>query len=63
MVSIGIMEVVNLAFTLICNASNQAQMQEFTDKMEQLEKSTESTTEQGGAFIEKYKKYTELETY
>lgn len=43
-------------------ASNQAQMQELTDKMERLEKSTESTTEQGGAFIEKYKEYTELET-
>ncbi len=33
-----------------------------TDKMERLEKSTQSTTEHGGAFIEKYKEYTELET-
>ncbi len=37
-------------------------MQELTDKMERLEKSTQSTTEHGGAFIEKYKEYTELET-
>ncbi len=43
-------------------AASQAQMQELTDKMERLEKSTQSTTEQGGAFIEKYKEYTELET-
>lgn len=43
-------------------ATSQAQMQELADKMERLEKSTQSTTEQGGAFIEKYKEYTELET-
>ena len=43
-------------------ASNQAQMQELTEKMERLEKSSQTTTEQGGAFIEKYKEYTELET-
>ncbi len=43
-------------------AMSQAQMQELTDKMERLEKSTQSTTEHGGAFIEKYKEYTELET-
>lgn len=43
-------------------ASNQAQMQELTDKMERLEKSSQTSTEQGGAFIEKYKEYTELET-
>jgi len=43
-------------------ASNQAQMQELTDKMERLEKSSQATTEQGGGFIEKYKEYTELET-
>ncbi len=43
-------------------ATSQAQMQELTDKMERLEKSTQSTTEHGGAFIEKYKEYTELET-
>ena len=42
-------------------ASNQAQMQELTDKMERLEKSSQTSTEQGGAFIEKYKEYTELE--
>ncbi len=43
-------------------ATSQAQMQALADKMERLEKSTQSTTEQGGAFIEKYKEYTELET-
>lgn len=43
-------------------ASNQAQMQELTEKMERLEKSSQTTTDQGGAFIEKYKEYTELET-
>lgn len=43
-------------------ASNQAQMQELTDKMDRLEKSSQTSTEQGGAFIEKYKEYTELET-
>ena len=43
-------------------ASNQTQMQELTEKMERLEKSSQTTTEQGGAFIEKYKEYTELET-
>ena len=43
-------------------ASNQAQMQELTEKMVCLEKSSQTTTEQGGAFIEKYKEYTELET-
>lgn len=37
-------------------------MQELTDKMERLEKSSQTSTEQGGAFIEKYKEYTELET-
>ena len=36
-------------------------MQELTDKMERLEKSSQTSTEQGGAFIEKYKEYTELE--
>ena len=35
-------------------------MQELTEKMERLEKSSQTTTEQGGAFIEKYKEYTEL---
>ena len=43
-------------------ASNQAQMQELTEKMERLEKSSQTTTEQGGVFIEKYKEYTELDT-
>ena len=43
-------------------ASNQAQMQELTEKMEHLEKTSQTTTDQGGAFIEKYKEYTELET-
>lgn len=43
-------------------ASNQAQMQELSEKMELLEKSSQTTTEQVGAFIEKYKEYTELET-
>ena len=43
-------------------ASNQAQMQELTAKMESLEKSSQATIEQGGAFIEKYKEYAELET-
>ena len=43
-------------------ASNQAQMQELTEKMERLKKSSQTTPEQGGAFIEKYKEYTELET-
>lgn len=47
---------------LSSKASNQAQMQELTDKMERLEKSSQTSTEQGGAFIEKYKEYTELET-
>ena len=42
--------------------TNQAQMQELTEKMERLEKSSQTTTDQGGAFIEKYKEYTELET-
>ena len=43
-------------------ASNHVQMQELTEKMERLEKSSQTTAEQGGAFIEKYKEYTELET-
>lgn len=43
-------------------ASIHAQMQELTEKMEQLEKSSQDTSEQGGAFIDKYKEYTELET-
>ena len=43
-------------------ASNQSQMQELTEKIERLEKSSQATTEQGGAFIDKYKEYTELET-
>ncbi len=43
-------------------ATSQAQMQELADKMERLEKSTQSTNEHGGVFIEKYKEYTELET-
>lgn len=43
-------------------ASNQSQMQELTEKMEHLEKTSQTTTDQGGAFIEKYKEYTELET-
>lgn len=30
--------------------------------LQQFEKSSQTTTEQGGAFIEKYKEYTELET-
>ena len=38
---------------LSSKASNQAQMQELTDKMERLEKSSQTSTEQGGAFIEK----------
>ena len=37
-------------------------MQELSDKMEHYEKITQAVTEQGGAFIEKYKEYTELET-
>ena len=43
-------------------ASIHAQLQELTEKMEQLEKSSQDTSEQGGAFIHKYKEYTELET-
>lgn len=43
-------------------ASNQAQMQELSDKMESFEKSSQTTTEQGGDFIEKCKEYLELET-
>jgi DNA repair exonuclease SbcCD ATPase subunit len=43
-------------------ASIHAQLQELTEKMEQLEKSSQDTSEQGGAFIDKYKEYTELET-
>ena len=42
-------------------ASNQAKMQELSDQMERLEKTTQTTTGQGGAFIEKYKEYAELE--
>ncbi len=37
-------------------------MQELSDKMESLEKSSQTTTEQSGAFIEKCKEYLELET-
>ena len=37
-------------------------MQELSDKMEHYEKITQTAHEQGGAFIEKYKEYTELET-
>ena len=43
-------------------ASNQAKMQELSDQMKRLEKNTQTTTGQGGAFIEKYKEYAELET-
>lgn len=43
-------------------ASNQAQMQELTRRMKQLEQPTQATPEQGGAFVQKYKEYTELET-
>lgn len=43
-------------------ASNRAQMQELTEKMEYLEKSSQTSVEEGGAFIEKYREYTELET-
>ena len=43
-------------------ASNQTQMQELTEQMNRLEQSTQATPEQGGAFIQKYKEYTELET-
>ena len=38
------------------------QMQELSDKMDHYEKITQTAPEQGGAFIEKYKEYTELET-
>lgn len=37
-------------------------MEDTTNKMERLEKSSQTAIEQGGAFIEKYKEYTELET-
>lgn len=37
-------------------------MQELSDKMEHYEKITQAAPEQEGAFIEKYKEYTELET-
>lgn len=43
-------------------ASNQAQMQELTERMKRLEQSTQTTSEQGGAFVQKYREYTELET-
>ena len=43
-------------------ASNQRQMQELTEQMTRLEQTSQTTTEQGGAFIEKYREYTELET-
>lgn len=43
-------------------ASNQSQMQELTERMNQLEQTVQTTPEQGGAFIQKYKEYTELET-
>ena len=43
-------------------ASNQTQMQELTEQMKRLEQSSQSTPEQGGAFIQKYREYTELET-
>lgn len=43
-------------------ASNQSKMQELAEQMERLEKSSQAATEQGGAFIEKYREYTELET-
>ena len=43
-------------------ASNQRQMQELTEQMARLEQTTQTTTDQGGAFIEKYREYTELET-
>lgn len=43
-------------------ASNQSKMQELSEQMERLEKSSQAATEQGGAFIEKYREYTELET-
>lgn len=42
-------------------ASNQAKAQELSEQMERLEKSSQAATEQGGAFIEKYREYTELE--
>ena len=48
--------------TYLSQKASQAQMQELTEKMERLEKSSQTTSEQGGAFIEKYKEYTELET-
>lgn len=38
-------------------------MQELNEKMTRLEKSSQDTAEQGGAFIEKYREYTELETF
>ena len=43
-------------------AGCQTQMQETADKIEHYEKITQTAPEQGGAFIEKYKEYTELET-
>lgn len=43
-------------------AGCQTQMQEISDKMEHYEHITQAAPEQGGAFIEKYKEYTELET-
>ncbi len=49
--------------TYLCQkASNQTQMQELTGRMKQLEQSTQTTPEQGGAFVQKYREYTELET-
>lgn len=42
-------------------ASNQAKAQELSEQMERLEESSQAATEQGGAFIEKYREYTELE--
>lgn len=43
-------------------AGNVQKMQELNEQMTRLEKSSQNTTEQGGAFIEKYQEYTELET-
>lgn len=43
-------------------ASNRAQIQELSEKMERLERSAHTTSEQEGAFIKKYREYTELET-
>ena len=43
-------------------AGIHAQMEELTGRMERLEQVAQNTTEQGGAFIEKYKEYAELDT-